>query len=96
MQSCSGPPPSPTLFSHEFALTDRVALVSGGHRGLGLEMSLALVEAGARAVYCVDLPKQPSDEWQAVQKYAERLASTGKTNGQGRLEYVSGDVTNQV
>ncbi|KAI0693721.1 sorbose reductase sou1 [Cytidiella melzeri] len=89
------PPPSPTIFSHEFSLADRVALVSGGNRGLGLEMALALVEAGARAVYCVDLPKDPSDEWQSVHEYAKKLASNGKTGGEGRLEYVSGDVTNQ-
>ena len=47
---------------HEFSLADRVALVSGGHRGLGLEMALGLVEAGARAVYCVDLPARPGAE----------------------------------
>ena len=90
------PEPSPTIFKHEFSLADRVAIVSGGNRGLGLEMALALVEAGARAVYCVDLAKEPGEEWQAVQKYSQKLASGGKTGGDGRLEYVSGDVTNQV
>lgn len=75
-------------------MADRVALVSGGNRGLGLEMALALVEAGARAVYCVDLPEKPSDEWKKVREYAAKLASS--TGGEGRLEYVSGDVTNQV
>jgi hypothetical protein len=35
----------PTLWD-EFALRDRVALVSGGNRGLGLEMALVLAEAG--------------------------------------------------
>jgi len=87
--------PSPTLFSHEFSLADRVALISGGNRGLGLEMALALIEGGARAVYCVDLPKKPSEEWTKVREYAQKLASTGKTGGEGRLEYVSADVTNQ-
>lgn len=60
--AASDPAPAPTLFAHEFSLADRVALVSGGGRGLGLEMALALVEAGARAVYCVDLPAEPADE----------------------------------
>ncbi len=59
-------------------------------------MALALIEAGARAVYCVDLAKDPSDEWQAVHEYAKKLAGTGKTGGDGRLEYISGNVTNQV
>ena len=90
------PAPSPTLFSHEFSLADRVALVSGANRGLGLEMALALIEAGARAVYCIDLPKEPSAEWQATHEYAKKLGSSGKTGGEGRLEYISGDVTNQV
>ncbi|OBZ72127.1 Glucan 1,4-alpha-maltohexaosidase [Grifola frondosa] len=85
-------PAVPTLFSHEFSLTDRVALVSGGNRGLGLETAMALLEAGARAVYCVDLPKQPGKEWTKVKEYVARME--GKT-GEGRLEYVSADVRDQ-
>ncbi|KAH8108121.1 sorbose reductase sou1 [Cristinia sonorae] len=88
----SSSPPTPTLFKHEFALTDRVALVSGANRGLGLEMALALVEAGARAVYCVDLPKEPGEEWRKVREFAGRME--GKT-GEGRMEYLSGNVTDQ-
>jgi NAD(P)-dependent dehydrogenase (short-subunit alcohol dehydrogenase family) len=79
----------PTLWD-EFALRDRVALVSGANRGLGLEMALALVEAGARAVYCVDLPKQPGDEWTQVAEYVRRMETV-----KGRLEYVCADVTDQ-
>ncbi|OBZ66240.1 Rhamnolipids biosynthesis 3-oxoacyl-[acyl-carrier-protein] reductase [Grifola frondosa] len=82
----------PTLFSHEFSLADRVALVSGGNRGIGLEMAMTLVEAGARAVYCIDLPKQPGEEWNKVKEYLERME--GKA-GQGRLEYLSADVRDQ-
>ena len=67
----------------------RVALVTGGNSGLGLEAALAFLEAGARAVYCIDLPTQPSDAWTAVKEYVK---ATGLT---GRLEYVQGDVTGQ-
>lgn len=56
-------------------------------------MALALIEAGARAVYCVDLAKEPTEEWQKVRDYAAKMA--GKA-GEGRLEYVSGNVTDQV
>ncbi|PIL23778.1 hypothetical protein GSI_13528 [Ganoderma sinense ZZ0214-1] len=85
-------PAKPTLFANEFSLVDRVALVSGGNRGLGLEMALALVEAGARAVYCVDLPKEPGEEWTKVRDYAKRLDGIA---GEGRLEYLSADVRDQ-
>jgi NAD(P)-dependent dehydrogenase (short-subunit alcohol dehydrogenase family) len=91
-------PAKPTLWD-EFALRDRVALVSGANRGLGLEMALVLVEAGARAVYCVDLPAQPGDEWAAVAEYVKRMGTGAEAEGGssvgGRLEYVSGDVRDQ-
>jgi len=80
--------PKPKIFN-EFALTDRVAIVSGGNRGLGLEMALALCEAGSRAVYCFDLPKEPSEEWRNTSKFVSRLGNNS------RLEYVSVDVTKQ-
>lgn len=83
----------PTIWD-EFALKDRVGLVSGGNRGLGLEMALVLIEAGARAVYCVDLPAQPGDDWVAVNEYVKRMVGTGGAQG-GRLEYVSADVRDQ-
>jgi NAD(P)-dependent dehydrogenase (short-subunit alcohol dehydrogenase family) len=83
----------PTIW-YEFALRDRVALVSGANRGLGLEMALVLIEAGARAVYCVDLPAQPGKEWLAVAEYVKRMAATGGGVG-GRLEYLSADVRDQ-
>ncbi|KAH9951369.1 hypothetical protein B0H21DRAFT_718721 [Amylocystis lapponica] len=92
LEATASTPAKSTLFAHEFSLADRVALVSGGNRGIGLEMAMALAEAGARAVYCVDLPKQPGGEWHKVQEYLGRIK--GKT-GEGRLEYVSADVRNQ-
>ena len=78
----------PKIFD-EFALTDRVGLVSGGNRGLGLEMAVVLAEAGARVVYCLDLPDVPSEEFKASREYVSKLG-----NG-SRLEYFSADVRNQ-
>ncbi|KAI0824983.1 sorbose reductase sou1 [Trametes gibbosa] len=83
---------TPTLFSQEFSLADRVALVTGAQRGIGLEMALALAEAGARAVYCVDLPKEPDAEFAKVSAYAGRLE--GRAAG-AKFEYISADVTDQ-
>ena len=51
---------------------------------------MALIEAGARAVYCTDIPKTPGEEWQKVKEYI------GRMEGKGRLEYISADVRDQV
>ncbi|KAI6109240.1 hypothetical protein EV401DRAFT_1997173, partial [Pisolithus croceorrhizus] len=80
--------PRPRIFD-EFAVTDRVALVSGGNRGLGLEAAIALCEAGARVVYCLDLPEEPSEVFVACQDYVRRLGNNS------RLEYFSADVRDQ-
>ena len=80
--------PRPKIFD-EFALTDRVGLVSGGNRGIGLETAIALAEAGARVVYCFDLAEEPSEVFKASREYVSKLG-----NG-SRLEYFSADVRNQ-
>ncbi|KIK56124.1 hypothetical protein GYMLUDRAFT_174829 [Collybiopsis luxurians FD-317 M1] len=73
----------------EFKLTDRVGIVSGGARGLGLEMAMTLCEAGARAIYCLDIHKRPTEEWEAVRDFVAKLEHGP------RLEYVNIDVTEQ-
>lgn len=79
--------PKPSI-NDEFSLKDRVGIVSGGNRGLGLEMSLALCELGAR-IYVLDLPKEPSDDFKTV---AQHVAALG---GNRTLEYISANVTEQ-
>ncbi len=78
-----------TLFTREFSLADRVAFVSGARRGIGLEAAFTLAEAGARAVYCVDLVQDPGEEWTKVREFATRM-------GLGSFHYVQGDVRDQV
>ena len=43
------------------SLTDRVILITGGSRGLGREMALALNEAGARVVITGSTPSSALD-----------------------------------
>ncbi|KAG6908935.1 hypothetical protein DXG01_002714 [Tephrocybe rancida] len=85
--------PARTALS-QFSLINYVGLVTGGQRGIGLEIALALVEAGA-IIYCLDLPSQPDEGWLKVQAYAAELPAL-KGDYRGRLEYVSGDVTDQA
>lgn len=74
-----------TIFA-EFSLWDKTAVLTGGNRGLGLEMALAFVEAGAN-VYVIDVASEPSEEFRIVADHCHRLDR--------QIEYISADVTNE-
>lgn len=60
----------------EFNLADKVVLVSGAARGLGLTQAEALLEAGA-TVYALDrLPEPSPDFYRIQQRAAEELGTT--------------------
>ncbi|EEH02553.1 oxidoreductase [Histoplasma capsulatum G186AR] len=59
----------------EFILTDKVVLVSGAARGLGLTQAEALLEAGA-IVYALDRLESPSPHFYRVQQRAAEELNT--------------------
>ncbi|KAJ8488395.1 hypothetical protein ONZ45_g13961 [Pleurotus djamor] len=89
----SGETPRRSVFN-QFSLEKKVALVTGGQRGIGLEVALGFAEAGA-VVYCLDLPTDPDNDFKLAQGYALALPPSAPGVENGRLEYVSGDVSDQ-
>lgn len=59
----------------EFSLADKVVLVSGAARGLGLTQAEALLEAGAK-VYALDRLEEPSSDFYRIQKRATEELGT--------------------
>ncbi len=90
------PRPTRTVFNL-FQLPKRIAIVTGGHRGIGLEIAFAYAEAGA-IVYCTDLPQKPDEDWIKAKKYIDSLPEFETDGGggcKGRLEYIHANVTDQ-
>jgi len=52
----------------EFSLEGRVYIVTGAGRGLGVALAGAIVEAGAKKCYCIDLLGEPHEGWFQVKQ----------------------------
>ncbi|KAJ5429355.1 Short-chain dehydrogenase/reductase SDR [Penicillium cf. griseofulvum] len=63
-------PPGPSPGIPDFSLANKVTLVSGAGRGLGLTLAEALLEAGAK-VYALDSLPEPAPEFIQVQQRAK-------------------------
>jgi len=72
----------------EFSLVNKIVLVSGAARGLGLVQAEALLEAGA-TVYALDRLETPSPDFARVQKRATEEFGT-------KFEYRRIDVTDSA
>ena len=78
-----------TLYSNEFSLAGRVAVVTGGNQGIGMEYSALLAEMGAYT-YVLDLSDSASKELGILRDYIK------KTQSGGDLEYRKADVTDHA
>ncbi|KAF7539364.1 hypothetical protein G7Z17_g12429 [Cylindrodendrum hubeiense] len=80
-------PASKASTSKLFSLEGKTVAITGGARGLGITLAIAVVEAGG-SVACLDILEQPSaDEWALLNKIA-------KANGSS-VSYQRCDVTNE-
>ncbi|WP_287930249.1 SDR family oxidoreductase [Thermus sp.] len=70
------------MFLEQFRLDGKVALVTGGSRGLGLEAALALKEAGAKVAV---LARRASFFEEAKKHLGEALYLEGDVRDEGRL-----------
>ncbi|KAI0555544.1 D-arabinitol 2-dehydrogenase [Xylaria curta] len=64
---------TPANASHSalFSLSDKLIVITGGGRGLGIALAAAVLEAGGHVV-CLDILKQPDfEQWAALQKTAK-------------------------
>jgi len=52
----------------EFSLEGQVFVVTGGGRGLGVALTGAIIEAGAKKVYSIDLLPEPHEDWYKVKR----------------------------
>ena len=81
----------------EFSLDGRVYVVTGGGRGLGVALAGAIVEAGAKKVYCLDLLNEPHEGWFQVKKDLKDrgnrlLFRTQNTTDEEGVEKLFGDI----
>ena len=99
-ESPETPAPVPPTFK-QFSLEGKTIAITGGGRGLGITLALAVVEAGGN-VACLDILESPSaDEWAQLAKLAkasQRAISYHRCDvtDEGALETVIGAVAQEA
>src|ERR1700753_3973119 len=83
--------PKRTIFT-EFSLNERIAIVTGAKRGIGLELSMALAEAGA-IVHSIDLQQDPGSDFHKAKDYVAKIKEHQPEVGS--LSYLSVDISKQ-
>lgn len=71
-----------------FSLSGQGIAITGGARGLGLALAIAILEAKATRVVCLDiLPTPDPAEWKRAEQTASKYG--------GKVEYRQLDITNE-
>ena len=52
----------------QFSLKDKVVVITGGARGLGLNFAIALAQVGAH-IACIDISEKPHDDFGKLASY---------------------------
>lgn len=87
IESASNPSMEITsTIQQQFSLAGKVAVVTGGNSGIGLEYCVVLAELGA-IVFALDLSDSPSEDFLTCKSYIKRMP------GAGSLEYSVANVT---
>ncbi|TLD32867.1 hypothetical protein PspLS_01292 [Pyricularia sp. CBS 133598] len=85
---------SATTSLPEFSLKDKVLVVSGGGRGLGLVQAEALLEAGAREVHAIDRLSSPSEEFARVADRFSAASGSGSALKYHRIDVRESEALN--
>ncbi|ELQ36515.1 sorbose reductase SOU1 [Pyricularia oryzae Y34] len=78
----------------EFSLKDKVLVVSGGGRGLGLVQAEALLEAGAREVHAIDRLTSPGEDFARVADKFSAASGSGSALQYHRIDVRESEALN--
>jgi NAD(P)-dependent dehydrogenase (short-subunit alcohol dehydrogenase family) len=67
MSTFTSAPNSPSILD-QFSIKDKVVVITGGGRGLGLNFALALAQCGAQ-IAAIDLHQKPHDDFGKLASY---------------------------
>ncbi|KAF2091333.1 NAD(P)-binding protein [Saccharata proteae CBS 121410] len=88
-------PTSTTSTDKLFGLSDRTVIVTGGARGLGITLAIAILECGGDVV-CLDILPEPSpEEWTVLAKLA-KTSRTGQHSSYRQCDITSEEAVEEV
>ncbi|MFT5539643.1 MAG: NAD(P)-dependent dehydrogenase (short-subunit alcohol dehydrogenase family) [Alphaproteobacteria bacterium] len=76
----------------DISLDGKVALITGASRGMGREMALAFIKAGAKGVTITAAAASDESRKEIETEFAETIALAEKLGGKGRIQAIHADV----